>query len=249
MVMLLLVSSFLSADAIVGTWTMDKAKVKALTKHHSQDEMVQFIIGMMVATMEDIVFIKDGSCQMTTKNRKKCWKKASGRSYILYEEDGSNKGAKVELLGDKRMKLIINQPKLKITFNRVKSSSMVAPKAVMNKNRLYHAKAIEMKDFHLKGSGYFIFTGENEYYHLASEKLTSLSLKELQEIKVKDERHEGGFLIKQGAYQVNKGKYRVKNNAFYTDFDPFTEAFNKKKIEVVDENHIIFNGYDYYLEE
>jgi len=246
---LLMSSTLLFSNSIVGAWTIDKEKGEKLFEEHANNEMEQFVISMMAMAMVDIEYKEDGSCQITTKNRTKCWEKVSDNHYTLYEEDGSDKGVKVKLIDENSMELIINEPKLKFTFNRVDASSMVAPKIVMKKDSIYHAKDIEMKDFHVKGSGYFIFTGENEFYHLSTEKLNSLSLEELKEIKAKDERNEGGFLIKKGAYAVNKGEYSVKNNAFYTRIAPFSEEFSEKKIEVISPKQILFNGYNYYLEE
>ena len=240
-------SSLLFSSSIAGAWRMDESKAKELF-NTANNEMEQFVISMMTTAMTDIQFKNDGSCQIMTKNRTKCWEKASGNRYTLYEEDGSDKGAKAELIDKNRLEVIVNG-KLKFTYNRIDASTVATPKIVMKKDRVYHAKDIDMKDFHVKGSGYFLFTGDSEFYHLSTEKFTSLSLKELKEIKAKDERKEGGFLLKKGAYQVNRGRYSIKNNSFYTDIDPFTEAFNKKEIEVISPEHILFNGYDYYLEE
>jgi len=246
---LLMSSTLLFSNSIVGAWTIDKEKGEQLLKDHAHNEMEQFVISMMAMAMADIEFKEDGSCQLDTKNRTKCWEKVSDNHYRLYEEDGSDKGVKVKVIDEKSMELMMNKPKLNFTFNRVDASSMVAPKIVMKKDRVYHAKNIEMKEFHIKGSGYLLFTGEHKFYHLSTEKLNSLTLEELKEIKAKDERNEGGFLIKKGAYAVNKGEYSVKNNAFYTSIDPFTEEFSEKKIEVISPKQILFNGYNYYLEE
>jgi hypothetical protein len=115
---LLASSSLLFSDSIVATWTIDKVKAEKLFKAPASDEMEQFIIALMVEVMTDIEFRKDGSCQITTKNRTKCWKKSSDSIYILYEEDGSDKGTKVKIIDTKNMEIIVNEPKFKFAFTR-----------------------------------------------------------------------------------------------------------------------------------
>ena len=120
---LLASSSLLFSDSIVASWTIDKVKAEKLFKDHAGEEMDQFVIALMVEAMTDIEFRKDGSCQITTKNRSKCWKKSSGSSYILYEEDGSDKGTKVNVSDTKNMEIIINEPKFKFAFRRTNKES------------------------------------------------------------------------------------------------------------------------------
>ena len=70
---LLASSSLLFSSSIVGTWTIDKVKAEKLFEAHAGEEMDQFVIALMVEAMTDIELRKDGSCQITTKNRSKCW--------------------------------------------------------------------------------------------------------------------------------------------------------------------------------
>ena len=124
---LLMSSSLLFSSSIVGAWTIDKSKAEELFKAHANNEMEQFVISMMTTAMMDMEFKEDGSCKITTKNRTKCWKKTSDNHYTLYEEDGSDKGAKAEVIDDNRLEFIINE-ELKFTYNRIDSSTVVAPK-------------------------------------------------------------------------------------------------------------------------
>lgn len=118
MLTLILSSTLLFPNTIVGAWTIDKTKAEELFEAHAGKEMEQFFIGMMVEAMMDIEFREDGSCQITTKNRSKCWKKSSDSSYVLYEEDGSYAGTKANIIDVKHMEIIIKEPKFKFAFIR-----------------------------------------------------------------------------------------------------------------------------------
>ena len=113
-------SSLLFSNTIIGTWSIDKNSADKLFKSNAGKEMDQFVIAMMTKAMANIEFRKDGSCQITTKNRSKCWKKLSDSSYTLYEEDGSNKGTKAKIIDAQNMLIIINEPKLKFAFKKTK---------------------------------------------------------------------------------------------------------------------------------
>ncbi len=118
---LLMSSSLLFSSSIVGAWTIDKSKAEELFKAHANNEMEQFVISMMTTAIMDMEFKEDESCTITTKERTKCWKKASDNSYILYEEDGSDKGAKAEVIDENRLEVIIDE-ELKFYFNRENTS-------------------------------------------------------------------------------------------------------------------------------
>ncbi|MCK5854038.1 MAG: hypothetical protein KAG56_02365, partial [Sulfurovaceae bacterium] len=238
---------------IVNAWTLDMHKAEKIYNSYAEDDLRGLFVSLFIMGMKDIQFKENGTCAISgindRDNTKKCWE-ANGDDYILYGDNGeqsaiielSNNILKIKFDADEKSNA------MELEYTRVDEATLVPPTVVMKKDRVYHAKDIEMKDFHVNGSGYFIFTGDREFYHLSTEKLNSLSLTELQEIKAKDERDEGGFLIETGAYQVNKGQYSVKNNAFYTGLDILTDEFSDKKIDIVSDSHIKFAGYDYYLE-
>ena len=240
---------------IVGAWTLDIPKADAIINSYGENDPTALFLALMITSIKDIQFKEDGTCAIpgmdAEEKRKKCWE-SNDDGYTFYSDKGKSK-AEIELDdNDNILKIKFeeseNTKAMDLEYTRVDESTLVPPSVVMKKDRVYHARDIEMKIFHVNGSGYFLFTGDNDFYHLSTEKLNSLSLEELKEIKAKDERNEGGFLIETGAYQVNKGYYSVKNNAFYTGIAPFSENFNEKKIEIIDANHIKFGGYDYYLE-
>lgn len=245
----------INRTGIVGGWTLDFSKAEKIVNRYEEDDLEGFFLSFIIMSMKDIQFKEDGTCTIPEfKDRdstQKCWE-ADGDKYIFYGDNGEPSGT-IEV-SDNILKIKFNEDKdkkieeMELEYTPVDNSTLVPPSVVMKKDRVYHARDVEMKEFHVYGSGYFIFTGERDFYHLTTEKLNSLSLEELKEIKAKDERDEGGFLIETGAYQVNKGIYSVKENTFYTGIDIFTEKFNEGKIEIISESHIKFGGYDYYLE-
>ena len=115
---LIVSSTLLFSNTIVGAWTIDKDKAEELFESLAGKEMEQFIIALMVEAMTNIEFREDGSCQITTKNRSKCWEKSPDSSYVLYEEDGSYTGTKVKIIDAKHMEIIIKEPKFKFAFIR-----------------------------------------------------------------------------------------------------------------------------------
>jgi len=232
---------------IEGAWTIDRPKAEQIINGYEENnDPTGIFVALIITSMKDIQFKENGMCEisgMTDRdNSKKCWE-ANDDGYIFYGDNGEP-SATIEI-SDNVLKIKFeeseNSKAMVLEYSRVDEATLVPPSVVMKKDRVYHARDIELKDLNLKGSGYLIFTDKNEFYHLLTEKLNSLSLEELKEIKAKDERNEGGFLIETGAYQAQNGYYHVKNNAFYTVTDD-------KKIEVVTPSHINYDGDDYYLE-
>ena len=131
---------------------------------------------------------------------------------------------------------------LNIKLEQVKISSNITSKFVMKKERVYHAKNIQHSLFEKSGDGFLIFTGKGDYYNLLTDGFSSFSVKELKKIIKKDKSNQRELLLEKGAYSTDKGTYRARDGDFYTFFE-------RKKIEVINPNHIKFNGYDYYLEE
>jgi len=238
---LLLSSILLFSHAIVGAWTIDKTKAEQLFNTHANNEMEQFVISMITTSMMDIEFKADGSCKITSKNRSKCWEKQNN-NYLLYEENGKNGGV-VKLIDSNRIELSLGEGnELKFEFIRIDASTRTMPSIVMKKDRVYHAKNVKDEIFETIGDAFLMFTGEDDYYNLFSDGFSSFTVDALKAIIKKDKSDDGGFLLKKGAYSVNSGQYKIKNNAFYT-------VFGESKIEVITPKHIKFNGYDYYLEE
>jgi len=238
LITLLLSSTLLFSNAIVGAWTIDKTKAEQLF-NSANNEMEQFVISMMTTTMMDIEFKADGSCKITTKNRTKCWEKQDN-SYLLYEEDGK-KGGVVNVIDPNRIELSLGEGnELKFEFTRVDVASRAMPSIVMKKDRVYHAKDVKNDVFEKTGDAFLMFTGEDDYYNLFSNGFSSFTVDALKAVIKKDKSDDGGFLLKKGAYSVNSGQYKVKDNGFYT-------VLGESQIEVITPEHIIFNGYDYYL--
>jgi len=236
---LLLSSTLLFSNSIVGAWTIDKEKAEKSIKSSAKNEMEQFVLSMMATLMIDIQFKGDGSCTLAGKNRGKCWV-SSGDGFILYDKKGENSGT-VSLADNNHFELSFTEMPLSFEFTRVDISSLEAPKVVMKKDRVYHAKNVKDEMFSSTGDAFLMFTEENEYYNLLSDGFSSFSVSELKALIAKSKSREGGFLLQKGAYSVDRGAYKVKNNSFYT-------TFGEKKIEVITPEHIKYNGYDYYLE-
>ena len=238
---LIISSTLLFSNSIVGAWTLDKEKAEKTIKSNAKNEMEQFVLGLMASTMIDMQFKEDGSCTLAGKSRAKCWEGKDDTAFTVYEENGKVAG-NITLSNNSHFKLLFAQMGLAFEFTRVESSSMETPKIVMKKDKVYHAKNVKDEMFEKSGDGFLIFTGENEYYNLLSDGFNSFTVTELKAIIKKDKSDEGGFLLKKGAYSVNSGNYKVKNSSFYT-------LFNEKQIEVISPEQIQFNGYNYYLDE
>jgi hypothetical protein len=233
-------STLLFSNSIEGAWTIDKAKAEQLF-NTANNEMEQFIISMMTTTMMDIEFKANGSCKITSKNRTKCWEKQNN-NYLLYEEDGRDGGV-VNIIDSNRIELALGDgDKLKFEFTRVDVASRAMPSIVMKKDSVYHAKNVKNDIFEKTGDAFLMFTGEDDYYNLFSDGFSSFTVNALKAVIKKDKSDNGGFLLKKGAYSVESGQYKIKNNGFYT-------VLGESQIEVITPEHIIFNGYDYYLDE
>ena len=236
---LLLSSTLLFSNSIVGAWTIDKEKAEKNIKANAKNEMEQFVLGMMATAMIDMQFKDDGSCTLAGKNRVKCWVN-SGENFSLYGDKDGISGT-VTLSDNNHFKLVFSEIPLSFEFIRVNSSSMETPDVVMVKDRVYHAKNVKDEMFSTTGDAFLMFTGENEYFNLLSDGFSSFSVSEFKAVIEKNKSKEGGFLLEKGAYSLDRGGYKVKNHSFYT-------IFNEKKIEVITPKHIKYNGYDYYLE-
>lgn len=116
---MLLSSTLLFSNSIVGAWTIDVAKAEKLFNSYAKDEMKQFVISMMVDSMKSIEYKKDGSCTIGVKSRKRCWK-ATKNAYILYEEDEKTIAGKVNILGPTRIELKLGDGGLNFEFTRMK---------------------------------------------------------------------------------------------------------------------------------
>lgn len=237
-------SSLLFCDSIVGAWSIDKSKAEKSLKAYAQNEMEEFFAGMILTALMDIEFKADGSCKMSQKSMSKCWEQ-NANHYILYGDKGK-KSADIDMLDVNHMVLKLRDEKmtrvLNVEYNRVDISTRVAPKIVMKKDLVYHAKNVKNEMLENGGDSFLIFTAEDAYYSLTTNAFTSCSTQKLKAIIKKDKSDEGGFLLNHGAYSVHSGHYKIKNNAYYTLFD-------NKKIEVISPSHIKYNGYDYYLQE
>ncbi len=231
-------STLLFSDSIVGAWTIDKSKAEQAVKAYAQDEMEEFFASMMLMAMMDIEFNDDGSCKMRQKSISKCWKQTTNQ-YILYGDKGGGKSADIEILDANHILLKLRDKKmpktLEVTYNRVNVITRIAPKITMKKDKVYHAKNIKNEMLADGGDGFLIFTAEDEYYTLLTDAFTSCSKEKLKSIIKKDKSDKSGFLLNKGAYTVDSGHYKVRDNAFYT-------LFEGKEIEVLSDSHIRYGG-------
>ncbi len=235
--------TLLFANSIVGAWTIDKNKAQQAIKVYAEDEMEEFFISMLLMSMADIEFQTDGRCKMTQKSHSKCWT-SHANHYTLYGDKGKKSG-EITLVDDKHLLLKLSDEKIpkvmSVEYSRVALSTKVAPKIVMEKDKVYHAKHIKHEMLENGGDGFLIFTGEDDYYNLLTDAFSTCSKEKLKAIIKKDKSNQGGFLLHKGAYVSDSGQYKIKDNAFYTFFEG-------RKIEVLTPNHIYYDGNDYYLQ-
>lgn len=224
---------------IVSAWTIDKEKADAVLQSYDENDIKGLLVGLVIIGMKDLRFKEDGTCAIPglakQYDNKKCWG-ADGDNYIFYGDKGE-KSATIEIDSDiliMNFEESENTKAMKLEYSRVDEATLVPPSVVMKKDRVYHAKNVQ-------GDSFLMFIEEDEYYKLWSDGFSSFTVSELKKVIEKDKSDEGGFLLEQGTYSVDSGKYYVKNNAFHT----FME---EKKIEIITQEHIKYDGDDYYLE-
>ena len=131
MATLILSSTLLFSNTIVGAWTIDKDKAEKLFEAHANNEMEQFVIAMITEAMTDIEFKEDGSCKMTSKSRDKCWE-FTKNSYLLYEDDGKE-GGEVKIIDSNRIEIILSTEDLIFEFTRVDEATVTSTKNINEK--------------------------------------------------------------------------------------------------------------------
>lgn len=131
---LIISSTLLLSNSIVGTWAIDKTKITQAIERYSEDDTERFLISMVVMEMMEMEFKEGGSCKMSNKTREKCWD-FNGNTFDIYGDKGEKSGT-IQVLGTNHMNLYFQEKRnsklLPIKFNRVKASSSISSQDIKN---------------------------------------------------------------------------------------------------------------------
>jgi hypothetical protein len=228
---------------IVSAWTIDIPKADQIVNGYEEDDPTGLFVGLKISAMKDIQFKENGTCTISGKDiNTKCWE-ANGNEYIFYGDD--DKQSAIIEVNDNILKIKFeeneNSKAMELEYTRVDEATLVPPSVVMKKDRVYHARDIEHKEFNDKSDAFLMFTEGDKYYWMITKDSLSFTASELKDIMNEDNSSKRSELIGSNYSALIGDSYYVKNNAFYT-------VIGGKKIEVVTSSHIRYDGYDYYLE-
>lgn len=117
------------SNVLVGDWEVDRVEAEKRIGEYTQDEDIAFLLHMVLDSMEEIKFSKDGSCNMISDKhkikREKCWI-GNENPYVFYGYSG-NEAGEIEVLNDNRVQIGLSDESfpevLLLEFNRIDTIS------------------------------------------------------------------------------------------------------------------------------